>query len=395
MVSKPQESFLREVIAEDVSARDPFTDIEFSESRIDQLIRRSDADNSSSVRRFFQRFGYEICLNCGSMDSNCNCGSPDHEQAYYLDPDYIIREWADDVANLNLYEDVLIEENGITKVKAVTSEFGEIVFKMVTDIGDLAGVETGVSDREFAVSLVEDDQINEEDDYFMWYQLTSENTHEDLHSKIRETYSLLFQRVCDMDSGAATDNINAIQENIRIYLQSKGFEQVDVTRAAGGAGQVLEFNEVDFAAEDENGVVVICGCDKSGSDVHLHYIVDGDIQPVSDCEPADKVAELIRSKLKDVETLRQKAYEINGRARGAVAVGTALGLGTLVPYVTGLFNVAGLDLSNYPVSPEILIILFLFVGFVLLLWPSVKLSLVSWDVRPWYVRLRDRIPFSD
>lgn len=396
MISKGDGDFLQIIFDSEVSATNPVTDMELTENRIKNLRSRSIADPTSNVKRFFQPHGYEVCQNCDKTASACSCSDKKSEEVYYPDVGYIVGQWTEELSEFDFYEDIILDSGGGDMVvKVVTEEFGEILFKVVTDTDSLTGVQTGVSSKEFVVSLVESDEVAKEDNYFMWYQLISEEGHKNLHAKIRDAYSLLFERICDLDSEAATNNINAIHENVRKYLSSKGFSQVDVTHAAGGAGRVLDFNKVDLACEASGGVVVICGCDKSGGDMHLHYIVDGDVQPVSNCQPAKNAAKRMQKRLSTNETLRQNSYEMQGRTRAFLVAGGVISIGPIIAGVTGILNLNAASLTGYPYYPRALFSVLLIALLVVLLLPAIRISLFSWDIRNRRVKIADWGPFGN
>ena len=396
MISEFEADFLSTALSE-VPPRDPTEDIEFTEKDIQDFRSRisSSPDDSSNIRRFFKDSGYEVCQDCGSEPVDCSCDTPELREIYFLDTEHIVEQWCQLVEQINLYDEAFINEEAepFLEVKAVSREFGVITFSVVSDTDQLVELDPSISDKRLVVSLVESTEVTERDHHFMWYELSSTADHENLNSEIRDTITLLSKGVCSLSSEASSDNINAIHENLQKYMTSNGFEPVDVQREAGGAGEVLDFTKVDFAGKGENGVVVICGCDKSARDVHLHYIVDGDLLPVSDCKIAKNAASRMRQRITRLETLRQNSYELSGRMRAAILAAGAVSLGPLISSVSGLLNLTGVDLSGYPVSPGFFISGLLLLIFLMLLLPSAQLTFFSWDLRSRRTRARDRIPF--
>jgi hypothetical protein len=397
MISDVEADFLSSALGE-VTRREPVAAFPFTEPDIDEIRSRSGSgsDDSSNVNRFFTEDDYEICQNCRRSQKRCDCDITDLEQTYLLDSEYIVQEWCECVESLDLYEEAFIEVEGTFQVvKAVSREFGVLTFWMVSDSSQLTDLSPSITAKEFVVSLVEAQEVGERDNHFMWYNLLTISDHENLHSVIREAFALPFERICDLDSEATMDNINAIQTNIQKYLYHHDFYDVDAQQEAGGAGQVLDFTEVDFGVQDDDGVVVTCRCDKSASDIHLHYIVDGDLQQVSDSRIAEKAGERMRDRITRLETLRQNAYELSGRMRAAILAGAAVSLGPLVSTAAGFVNLTGLNLSDYPFSSDFFVSGLLLLIFLALLIPSARLTFFSWDLRRIYVRIWDNLMFWD
>jgi hypothetical protein len=395
MISDFDANFLS-IVLEEVGRGEPITRYEFFDEEIDDFKSRceSNSSGSSNVRRFFQSAEYEVCRNCNSESDRCSCSKSELERVFEVSPEAIVEDWCENLESLSYYDEVFIEDSGpVREVKAVSKEFNILTFWMVTDSSCFVDLDPSISSKEFVVSLIESPEVGERDHYFMWYSLLDESAHEELHSRMRDLFALPSERICDTSSEATSENVNAIKSNIHTYLDQHGFGSVDAQREARGAGQVLDFSEVDFAVQRANDVVVTCSCNKSSSDVHLHYIVDGEIHPVSESEEAITAAERMREKIARVETLRQNTYELGGRMRAAVI---AVGAVTLAPFISSLtevIDVFGLNLEGYPVSWN-----FLFTGLLLLLFfglllPSARLTVFSWDIRDWKDRILDRLTF--
>lgn len=395
MISEFEADFLS-IVLEEVGRDEPITKFEFFEEEINGFKSRcrSNPSISSNVRRFFQTAAYEVCRNCDRQSDRCSCSKSELEQVFVLSPEAIVEDWCENLENLSHYDEIFTENSGsVWEVKAVSKEFNILTFLVVADSSCFVDLDPSISSKEFIVSLVESQEVSERDNHFMWYSLLDKAGHEELHSRIRDVFALPSERICDISSGATSENINAIKSSIQTYLDQHGFDSVDVQREASGAGQILDFSAVDFAVQKANDVVVTCGCSKSSSDVHLHYIASGEIYPVSESEAAVTAAERMRGKIARVETLRQNAYEFGGRMKAAVIAAGAVTLAPFISSLTEVTDVLGLNLEGYPVSWNFLITGLLLLLFFALLLPSARLTVFSWDIRGWSSRIRDKLPF--
>lgn len=398
MISDGEAQILSSVLTE-IPSGEPISDIEFTEQELEGL-RSSYQDGSDrdlNPKRFFVDTGHQICDSCGETVDLCRCVDSNHHSVYHLDPEYIVEQWCEDTENMEHYEDLYVEEEGppLWTVKAVSREFGVLTFFMVSRTDRLVDVSPDIFDREFVVSLVEAEEIVEQDHCHMWYNLRTEEQHTELHTAIRDTLSPLSEGICDLTSGIAGDSRNAISNNLRKYLTEKGFERVDPQRDVGQIGRTIDFADIEFAGQNTEGeTILICRCDNSANDIHLHYVEDGEIQPISDCDTAETAAHRMRQKLDWRETLDQRTRNLRGRTK-ALAVGVAtVSIGPLAALLAGLGGLEGVGFEGYPFIPELVVSVVLLALFTALILPSLQISLFSWDIRGRVSRVRSWIPFG-
>jgi hypothetical protein len=396
MISDGEAQILSSALAE-IPLGESISDIEFTEQELNEL-QSLDGDKSGgdvNPKRFFVATGYQICRDCGEITDQCSCVECSESAVYHLDPKYIVEEWCEDIENLDHYEDLYIEQNGppLWAIKAVSREFGVITYYVVSQSDRLVDVSPDLYQREFVVSLVEAKEVAEQPHYYMWYNLRTEAHHKELHTAIRGTLSPLSEGVCDLTSGIAVDSRNAISNNIRKYLSEKGFESVDPQRNIGQIGRTIDFAEIEFAGQDESGgTVLICSCENSANDIHLHYVKNGEIQPVEDCKVAKSAAQSMRKKIDWRETLDQRTRNITGRTKALALAAATVSLGPIAAALAGLGGLEVVNLDKYPYIPELVLSIILILLFIALIWPSVQISLFSWDIRGLLSRSRDLVP---
>ena len=129
--------------------------------------------------------------------------------------------------------------------------------------------------------------------------------------------------------------------------------------------------------------------------MHLHYIVDGDVQPVSNCQPAMNAAKRMQKRLSTNETLRQNSYEMQGRTRAFLVAGGVISIGPIIAGVTGILNLNAASLTGYPYYPRALFSVLLIALLVALLLPAIRISLFSWDIRDRLAKISDWNPFGN
>ncbi|WP_254545823.1 hypothetical protein [Halomarina pelagica] len=390
MISDFEANFLSLTLGE-VTRGNPVIDMEFTESDIEDFRSRCESDSSSNsqVRRFFERSGYSVCQSCEGISTRCDCVDSEHAEIYLLSPEAIVEDWCDHIGRLEIYEDSFIEEQKTGwKVKTISREFGVLEFNFVSDSSLIVDFDPSISSKEFLVSLVESEQVGKRDCHFMWYELLTLNDHETLLSEIRDSFTILSENICSLDSEATTNNANAIRNHIEKYLISENFERVDAQREASGVGQVLDFTDVYSAVQAGEDIVVICGCQKSSDDIHLHYTDGEEILPVSDCQPADDCATRMKDRIAKSENLRENTYEMNGRTR-AVALATGLvSIGPLITIATGILNLSPENFSGEPYHLGAIVTTLLIILFLALVLPSIRMALFSWDIRSPRTRFR-------
>lgn len=397
MISDGEAQVLSSALAE-IPSGEPISDIEFTEQELDEL-QSSQGDRSDgevNPKRFFVDAGHQVCSNCGETVDLCSCVESDPNSVYHLDSEYVVEEWCEDIENLDHYEDLYIEENGppVWTMKAVSREFGVITFYVVSQSDRLVDVNPDLYEREFVVSLVEAEEVGEQEHYYMWYNLRTDGHQTVLHTAIRDTLSPLSEGVCDLTSGIAGDSRNAISNNLRKYLSEKDFERVDPQRDVGRIGRTIDFSDIEFAGQNEGGeTILICSCENSANDIHLHYVKDSEIQPVEDCDVAESAAQRMRKKIDWRETLDQRTRNITGRTKALALAVATVSLGPVAAALAGLGGFEAVNLDGYPYIPELVISVILILLFTALILPSVQISLFSWDIRGFLSRSFDRVPF--
>lgn len=397
MISDSDAQVLSSALAE-IPSGEPISDIEFSEQELDELqsLQGDRSDGEVDPKRFFVDTGHQVCSNCGETVDLCSCVEYDHTSIYHLDSEYIVEEWCEEIESLDHYEDLYIEENGppVWTVKAVSREFSVVTFFVVSQSDGLVNVNPDLFEREFVVSLVEAEEVGEQEHYYMWYNIRTGGHHTELHTAIRDTFSPLSEGVCDLTSGIAGDSRNAISNNLRKYISEKGFERADPQRDVGRIGRTIDFADIEFAGQNEDGkTILICSCENSANDIHIHYVKDGEIQPVEDCAAAESAAQRMRKKIDWRETLDQRTRNITGRTKALALAAATVSLGPVAAALAGLVGFEAMDLNGYPYIPELVISGILILLFTALILPSVQVSLFSWDIRGFLSRSRDRVPF--
>lgn len=397
MLSDGEAQALSSVLSE-VPSGEAISDIEFSEMEIDEL--QSSAVGSSSadvnLKQFFVDTGYQICGSCGETVSLCRCTNSENHSVYHLDPDFVVSQWCEAIERLDHYDDLFIEESGppVWEVKAVSREFGVVTFFVVSRTDRLVDVSPDIFERQFVVSLVEAEGVAEEEHCYMWYNLRTDEHHTELHTAIRDTFSPLSEGVCDLTSGTAGDSRNAISNNLRKYLSGKGFERVDPQRDVGQIGRTIDFADIEFAGQNLNDeTILICSCENSANDMHIHYVEEGEIQPVEDCGVAEAAARRMRKKIDRRETLDQRTRNITGRTKALALAVATVSLGPIAAALAGLGGLETINLDGYPYIPKLVVSVILISVFTALILPSVQISLFSWDIRGYGSRFLDRVPF--
>jgi hypothetical protein len=397
MLSDSEVQILSSALAE-IPTGEPISDIEFTEQELDELSSLQDdrSDGEVNPNRFFFDTGHQICNDCGETVDLCSCIESDYNSVYHLDSEYIVEEWCEDIENIDHYEDLYIEETGppVWTVKAVSREFGVVTFFVVSQSDRLVDVNPDLFEREFVVSLSEDEEIGEQEHYYMWYNLRTESHHTELHTAIRDTFSPLSEGVCDLSSGIAGDSRNAISNNLRKYLSESGFERVDPQRDIGRIGRTIDFANIEFAGQNgDEETILICSCENSANDIHIHYLKNGEIQPIEECDAAELAAQKMREKIDWRETLDQRTRNITGRTKALALAVATVSLGPVAAALAGLGGLEAVDIPGYPYIPELVVSVILLLLFTALILPSVQISLFSWDIRGLLSRTRDRIPF--
>lgn len=396
MISDGEAKVLSSILAE-VPLGEPIADIEFTEQELEELesLQNDRPEGEVNPKKFFVDTGHQTCSNCGEIVDVCSCIEPDHDSVYHLDSNYVVEEWCENIEGIDHYEELYIEESGppVWTVKAISREFGVFTFHMVSRSDQLVDINPDHYEREFVVSLVEAEEVGEQEHYYMWYNLLTEESHQELHTAMRDTFSPLSEGVCDLTSGIAGDSRNAISNNLRKYLDKKGFERVDPQRDVGRIGRTIDFAEIEFAGQNEDGeTILICGCENSANDIHIHYLRDGEIQPVEECDAAESAAKSMRQKIEWRETLDQRTRNITGRTKALALATATVSLGPIAAALAGLGGFEMLNIDGYPYIPELIISVALILLFTALILPSVQISLFSWDIRGFISRSRDKIP---
>lgn len=141
-------------------------------------------------------------------------------------------------------------------------------------------------------------------------------------------------------------------------------------------GRTSDFADIKYAGQNaENEAVLIWSCENSANDIHIHYMADGEIQPVSDCDTAETAARRMREKIDWRETLDQRTRNITIRTK-ALALGVAtVSLGPIAAALTGLGDSDGVGFEEYPYIPELVVSVVVLLLFTALILPSVQISL--------------------
>jgi len=397
MISDGEAQVLSSALAE-IPSGEPISDIEFTSQELEELqsVHGDGSDGEVSPKRFFVDSGHQVCSNCRETVDLCSCVDSDYYSVYHLDSEFVVEEWCDDIENLDHYEELYVEEDGppVWTVKAVSREFGVVTFFVVSRSDRLVDVNPDIYEREFVVSLVEAEEVGEQEHYYMWYNLRTEKHHTELHTAIRDTFSPLSEGVCDLTSGIAGDSRNAISNNLRKYLTESGFERVHPQRDVGQIGRTIDFANIEFAGQNGGDeTILVCSCENSANDLHIHYVEDGEIQPVEKCDTAETAARRMRKKIDWRETLDQRTRNLTGRTKALALAAATVSLGPVAAALAGLGGLEAVNLDGYPYIPELFISVILILLFTALILPSVQISLFSWDIRGFLSRIWDRVPF--
>lgn len=223
---------------------------------------------------------------------------------------------------------------------------------LVSDEGEFSRLDPDYISQEVVISLVESGEVTDRNGLYMWYQLLTEDQHQDLFTKIRDVQDPFSIAICSYNSGPAQDHDTEIRNYLREYIEWRGFDQVDIQTEEPRVGRVLDFSQVRYAAHDEDrGTIAICGCDKNSDDVHLHYIIDEEIQSASKSDTAEKAASLMSESVGKLESLSQKTKDFTDREKIFAVIFSSIVVGPALPLI---LDVAGLNRSVDVTYPQVL-----------------------------------------
>lgn len=374
-----------------VTTGDLISSFEFTSEDLDELVSRhqNGSETTYNPREYFAYSGYDICSSCNSELPRCTCGNSKPTSVHEIDADKIVTEWCDTIQELPQYSnaDTVIHGPPTWTIKVESIEHGLVDFSVVSEAAEFSSSNPSYLSQDFVVSLVESSEIADRDGFYMWYQLLTEGQHEDMLTKIRDLQNPFSEAVCNY-TGPAQDQDTDIRNYLQEYIEWRGFKQANLRTVEPRVTQILDLSKVRYAAHKEgDGTIVICGCDKSSDDVHIHYIVDQEIQPVSESDIAEDAASLMSKKVGKLESLSRKTKDFSDRGRVLAVVLTFAGLSAGFPFVASLITPSNSGLTTYSQMIQAVLLALTFILFVVSIAAPIRLQMHSLELVTWRRRL--------
>lgn len=377
-----------------VTTGNPISSFEFTSEDLDNLFSRyqDSSDSSYNPREYFAYSGYDICSSCDSKHSQCSCADSEPTSIHEIDTGKIVTEWCNSIQRLPHYSNTDIDIHGppTWTVKAESTD-GLIDFSVVSNTADFSSYDPSYLSQNFVVSLVESSEVADRDGFYMWYQLLTEEHHNILLTSIRDLQNPFSEAVCNY-TGPAQDQDTDIRNYLQKYIEWRGFEQANLRTIEPQATQIIGSSDIRYAAHKEgDGTIVICGCDKGSDDVHIHYIVDQEIQPVSKSDAAREAASLMSEKVGKLERLSRKTKDFNDRGKVLGVILTFAGLSAGFPFIADLFTPSSSGFTTYSQIIQAFLLALTFILFTVSIIAPIRLQMHSLELVTWRSRLRRRL----
>lgn len=390
MISDDEANALADAL-ETVTTGNPISSFEFTSEDLDSLVSRHQdgSDTSYNPREYFAYSGYDICSSCDSELSRCTCADSEPTSIHEIDTDKIVTEWGNRIQGSPHYSNTDTEIHGppTWTMKAEAIEHGLIDFSVVSDTAEFSSYDPSYLSQDFVVSLVESSEVADRDGFYMWYQLLTEEQHDGLLRKITDLQNPFSEAVCNY-TGPAQDQDTDIRNYLQKYIEWRGFEQANLRTIEPRATQVIDVSEVRYAAHKEgDGTTVICGCDKGSDDVHIHYIVDQEIQPVSESDTAKKAASLMSQKVGKLERLSRKTKDFSDRGKVLAAILTFAGLSAGFPFIASLVTPSSSGFTTYSQIIQAALLALASILFTVSIIAPIRLQIHSLELVTWRRRL--------
>lgn len=377
MISESEAVFLNRCLRE-IPTNNRIEHIEFTEEQVLKLI--SDINLSESdLNRGWERF-----FNCRSKDIvEDGVSTGEKTEMYHLSPEVIATDWADEVDSQPWFSETRLEQvdDECWCLRAQSDGRGELTFRLFFNGRRVEEYSPDALKNNFAVWFVEPRHKPEERATFGWAEFLQDDFWENLQRDLLQIQEPRTVDICRLDSVAASDNMEGIEDAIRykfgdLELKVEEDPEEDIT-------EIEEYilGPILFGAKDDKdgSYLLVCECDRSPNQLHLHYVRDGKPAYLSNSSHSDEVREFTRNKVKRYNELSAKKKDVLPILKWSAALLGAIGVSQVVP----LFTFFGVQPDSQLVTNSLIVVLMLFLVlglsvFVYMLLPVIAFRRFGW-----------------
>ena len=377
MLSESEAVLLNRCLRE-IPANGRIENIEFTEEQVLELISDvslAESDLNRGWARFFDSRSKDI------VEDGVSTGET--IEMYRLSPEVIANDWADEVDGNSWFSETRLEQVDDESwcLIAQSDGRGELSFRLFFNGRRVEEYSPDALKNNFAVWFVEPRHTSDERATFRWAEFLQNDFWGDLQRNLLRIQEPRTVDICRLNSVAASDNMEGIEDAIKYKFRDLELEveedpEEDITEIEEYIDGPILFG----AKEDQDSsYLIVCECDRSPNQLHLHYVRDGKPAYLSDSNHAEDVREFTRSKVKRYNELSAKKKDVLPILKWSAALLGAIGVSQVVP----LFTFFGVQPDSQIVTNGLVVVLVvsLLIGigvFVYMMLPVVAFRRFSW-----------------
>lgn len=362
----------------------------FTEPKLKEFMIESGIDPDDlgqDWRDFFNSFDKRRCSNCESFERSCSCSDRSIvDTCYRFDASFIVKEWAENIANKTWFSSVQVERvrDLHWKLLAELDSLGQVTFRVFFDGEGFSSYEPNPLKQRFPVGFVNLRYAKKKEYAFTWLNLLDSSSWPTTRDKLVKLQEPISLSICQESSTAAETNTEAIVDGLRDYLHDVGYSVSEQpSHALPEIAEYINISEVVFVAERTDGesAVLLCSCDIGNGSLHFHRYDGKGLSSVEDSEPATAARDKMREKVSEFNQIHSGSDTLQSSAKG---------LSALIALIAGVPLIQFLNLVDLGLGQQkqfyILIglvgisLAVLLAIFFLVLYPARKLRKYSWSI---------------
>ncbi|SNR56574.1 hypothetical protein [Halorubrum vacuolatum] len=388
MLSDEDTQFLNRVLTE-IPAHGNVTDYRFFEPEMDEFLHQAGVDEttlSSNWRSFFKSVDQEVCTSCRASVSECTCSDQNHvSTVYFIDPDYVFREWAARIEDHNWFTEITTEsiDNLNKRLIAESDSVGTIIFRIFFDGQRFENHSPDPLKPRLSVGFVNGKHADEEEYAYFWTEFIDVGFWKGLHNQLVQLQNPLSLRLCRKETAAVEINAESIEDELKNYFQGVGWDVSEQPQlVCHEVDDYIDIEDVNFvASENENSRALLCECDSDPEHWHFHYFTDGKLSDVTSSEVIETSRDRMRGNVNDYNNLSESRQDLGPFVRIFAVIIGVINIGPLAQF----FEILEVDLTTQQtvgiLIGIIVVNLILVLALVYLaLWPVYRHRTFDWSI---------------
>lgn len=340
MLSDEDAGFLNRCLSE-IPSHGAVTDYRFFAPEMEEFLYQAGVDAtdlSAGWHAFFSSEEQAVCASCRSSVAECGCASPNHvDTVYYLDPDYVFREWAERIDEQNWFNELSTESIDTLnkRVVAESDSVGGIVFRIFFDGQRFENHTPNPRKKRFPVGFVNAPHSHEEEFKFFWSDLLDHGFWSRLHGELVQLQNPLSLRLCRRDTDAVRVSSEEIEDELQAYFDAQELSTSEHPQlVCPEADEYIDIERVDFvASESDDSHILLCTCDADPNHWHFHYVTDGRLIDVTSSEVVNDARDRMRTNVTKYNNLSDSRQDLGPFVRFFAIILGIINIGPLVQFL--------------------------------------------------------------